>query len=89
MKRILILIVLSACSNTVGLPTVPDGDADSCGAAQYGAVVEQSATALEKVLILGEVRLIRPTTAVTQDFQPERNNFFIDSAKTITAIACG
>lgn len=89
MKRLLILFVLSACSQTVGLPPVPDGDADSCGAAQYGAVVGQPATALEKVLILGQVQLIRPTTAVTQDFRPERINFFIDSTETITAITCG
>lgn len=45
--------------------------------------------ALEEVLILGRVRLIRPNTAVTMDYNAERINFVIDANETITSIRCG
>jgi hypothetical protein len=46
-------------------------------------------TALERVLILGPVRVIRPGMAVTMDHRPDRINFPISEAGRITRIHCG
>lgn len=86
--------LVAGCSTQ--LPTIPApvdpfpvGAADTCGAAPYGNLVGQNATALEKVLILRQVRVIRPGDAVTEDFRPVRINFNIDPAETIRTITCG
>lgn len=88
------LILLSAC----GMPpaaTVPDGPVlppaaeDSCGAGPYAGLIGQDATALERVLIMRQVRLIRPDQAVTMDFSAERINFWIGADNRIVRITCG
>ena len=97
MKQMLALaaaVTLSACAVTspvlLGspLPPLPVGDADTCNATQYAALIGQDATALERVLLMGQVRVIRPGDAVTMDFRPERINFYIDAANRIERIAC-
>ena len=67
----------------------PMPETDTCGAAPHGGVIGQDATALERVLILRPVRVIRPGTAVTQDFAPGRINFDIDGAGRVARIWCG
>jgi hypothetical protein len=91
---ILCLCALSACSTRAPLPftpadPVPVGAADTCGAAPYGSLIGQDATALEKVLILRQVRVIRPGTPVTEDFKPVRINFNIGADERIRTITCG
>lgn len=91
---IMAFAALAACSMrppvTAPLPDpVPLGAADTCGAAPYAALVGQDVTALEKVLILRQVRVIRPGDAVTEDFRPVRINFNITSGETIGSITCG
>ncbi len=90
MKRIyLSLFVLSACAAPAP-PEPPKAPlSDDCGASDYQSLVGQDATALEKVLILGQVRLIRPGTAVTLDFRADRINFYIDASNEILRIRCG
>lgn len=72
---------------------IPDPAQDTCGAAPHAALVGQPATALERVLIMRQVRLIRPGTPVTEDVRPERINFHIatppDAPEILTAITCG
>jgi len=94
--RALVLVIslfgLTACVSPVAAPSgppVPVGAADTCGAEPYAALVGQRATALERVLILRQVRLLRPDTATTMDYVPERINFVISTDETITAIRCG
>lgn len=72
---------------------VPLGADDTCGAAPHAALVGQPATALERELILRQVRLIRPGTPLTRDHVAARINFHIaaspDGSETVTAISCG
>lgn len=70
-------------------PAVPPPEADTCGAAPYARLIGQDATALERELILRQVRVIRPGMAVTMDFRAERINFDIDDANRIARIFCG
>lgn len=69
------------------LPASPPGD--PCNAAAHAGLVGQPATALERVLILRPIRLIRPGTAVTEDFSPGRLNIRIDGSERILSVTCG
>ncbi|KJZ18700.1 I78 family peptidase inhibitor [Loktanella sp. S4079] len=80
-------VLLAACAPAA--PTLPTVTEDSCNANTYSDLIGQDATALEKVLILGMVRVIRPDDMVTMDFRPERINFRIDDSEKISAIRCG
>lgn len=71
------------------LPSVPAGADDTCAAAPYAGLVGQDATALERVEIMREIRIIRPGMAVTRDFRAGRINFDIDVTNRITRIYCG
>ena len=70
-------------------PAVPDASSDTCGASSRAALIGQPATALERVYILGPVRIIRPGDAVTMDFIDTRINFDLDATDRITRIFCG
>lgn len=87
MKKLFPLLALAAC--TQAAPVVPQPPQDTCNAADFALLVGQDATALETVLLLGKVRVIRPGQAVTMDFRQERINFMIDEANRIEAIRCG
>ena len=95
MKKLIVLLALAACTSTT-LPTpepvanrLPMGMDDTCGAVKYHTLLDQDATALERILILGQVRIIRPNSIVTQDYRPTRMNFHIGKSGTITQISCG
>jgi len=86
MRHYLVFIVLAACATTAPLPEPAE---DTCNAGAYDNLIGQQATALERVLLLGAVRVIRPNDAVTMDFRPERINFMIGADESITRIRCG
>lgn len=86
MKWLTPFALFAACAATPPTPPVLD---DTCGAADRAALVGRDATALEKVLILGMVRVIRPGDMVTQDYRPTRINFMVGADETITAVTCG
>jgi hypothetical protein len=97
MKKLLMLLALAACA-TVPVPpsatipignTLPQGMDDTCGAVRYHTLLTRDATALEKVLIMGQVRILRPSAIVTQDYRPDRMNFHIDASNRISRISCG
>lgn len=67
----------------------PTGMDNTCNGERYGTLVGQDATALERVLILGQVRVIRPGMVVAQDYRPERINFEIGGDNRVTRITCG
>ena len=91
--------VLTACTTAVPPesggasrpPTgsYPTGMDDTCDGERFGPLVGQDATALERVLFLGQVRINRPGTLTTQDYVPARINFQIDDSNRIVAITCG
>ncbi len=88
MKRVIpILLLAAACSSAQ--PSLPPQTEDTCNAGNYANLVGQDATALEKTLLLGPVRVIRPGGAVTMDFLPERINFAINQSGKISRIYCG
>lgn len=92
MRNLFLCVFLTACSAAPLAPVenpVPVGMDDSCDAAQYASVVGQDATALERVLILGQVRIVRPGSVLTQDYRPERINFIIGADNSIRQITCG
>ena len=86
--------LISACGSIAPapdvpqMPAIPAPSADTCNAAQYDSLVGQDATALERVLIMGQVRVIRPGQAVTMDFRPARINFNIGPDNRITSVSC-
>lgn len=71
------------------MPALPEATADTCNAAARQGLVGQDATALERVLILGPVRVIRPGAPVTRDLSPSRINFDIDAGERIARVWCG
>ena len=87
MKYIIPILALSACAATA--PILPTVQEDTCNANSHADLVGQDVTALERVLILGMVRVIRPDDMVTMDYRAERINFRIDANETIAAIDCG
>lgn len=86
MRFSLILLLFAGCTTAAALP---DPIADTCNAAAYGDLIGQPATALERVLLLGKVRVIRPNDAVTMDYRTERINFMITEDERIMDIRCG
>lgn len=96
-----LLMGLSACGSAATGPissgastgpvagSFPTGLDNTCDGERYGTLVGQDATALERVLILGQVRVIRPASVVSQDYRPERINFYIGGDNRVTRIACG
>lgn len=99
MKRFfpILLLVLAACEapvldspdQRITQPQMPIIGDDSCGASPYADLIGQDATALERVLIMRPVRVIRPGMAVTMDYRAERINFDIAENQRIQRIWCG
>ena len=71
------------------LARLPAVDADTCQGAQYAPLLDQDQTALERVLIMRQIRIIRPGDMVTMDYRAERINFAIDEQGKISRIYCG
>lgn len=85
------LAVLVGCADLENPPPaaqLPAPSEDTCNANSYADLIGQDATALERVMILGQVRVIRPGMAVTMDYRPERINFNITQDGLIGSIAC-
>ncbi|QEE34316.1 hypothetical protein FTO60_00520 [Octadecabacter sp. SW4] len=99
MKRFFpfLLMALAACEAAVLdgrdqriiQPQMPIIGDDTCGAAPHAALIGQDATALERVLIMRAVRVIRPGMAVTMDYSAARINFDISESQRIERIWCG
>ncbi len=87
MKKIFVLMILAGCSTAA--PPLPVQAEDTCDAASYAPLIGQQATALERVLLLGTVRVIRPNQPITKDFRPNRINFMIAEDESIKTINCG
>lgn len=62
---------------------------DACGAAARRDLVGRDATTLERELILGPVRVIRPGQPATGELMPRRINFDIDADEGIARVWCG
>lgn len=95
MKKLILLLALAACSpQAPSAPqpvqnALPTGMDDTCNAVRYHTLLNQDATALERILILGQVRILRPGTISTQDYAPARMNFHVGEDGKINQISCG
>ena len=87
MKRALFLMMLAACTQAEISDPLPEDD--TCNAAPRAALIGEDATALERVLIMEKVRVLRPGDAMTMDYWPDRINFMIDGDNRIARITCG
>ena len=87
MRYFILILSLAAC--TASEPTLPPPGTDTCNANEYSALIGQDATALERVMLLGMVRVIKPDSIVTKDYRLERINFYVDETNAISAIKCG
>ncbi|MDA9207746.1 I78 family peptidase inhibitor [Octadecabacter sp.] len=91
---VLPFLMLAACDVPPTSPPppanpIPPAGQDTCNAVQYADLVGQDATALERILIMGQVRVIRPGQPVTLDFRPNRINFNINAKNEVASIRCG
>ena len=95
MKRLWPLVLLAACSFAAPpvvptqVPAVPDAAADTCGARPFEGLIGQPATALERLLIMQPIRILRPLDPVTEDYSAARLNIYIDGAERIGRLTCG
>ena len=88
MKRAILPILLAAaCAEAQTVDPLPEND--TCNAARHAGLIGQDATALETVLIMDRIRILRPGQAMTMDFWPGRINFMISEDEQIARITCG
>lgn len=91
MVRVLPLcLCLCACAVAPGTPSgppIPPKGADTCGGRVHAGLVGQRDTALERVLILGQVRVLRPGMA-RGAARPQRLSFEIGPDSRIARISC-
>lgn len=91
---VFILFALTACaevpsgkkSGPIVAPVPPSGE---CPFSTVAPFVGQHVSALETVMLLGKVRVIRPGQAVTMDYLPSRLNINLDSNDIIRRLTCG
>lgn len=78
-------VLLAACQ-----PGGPDGvGPSSCGADALQALVGQPTSVLQTMKFGSQTRILRPGTAVTMDYRPDRLNIEIDAAERIVRVQCG
>jgi hypothetical protein len=79
-------------TNPAPAPPVVGADpavTDTCGMAQYAALIGKPATDAGVPPAGPQVRHLPPGSQVTMDFSPTRLNIDIDAAGVITALRCG
>lgn len=89
MKYLIPFLLLAACAVPQQPPQTAPTLPDTCNATARLDLIGQPATALERVLIMDMVRVIRPDDVVTMDYRAERINFYVSEAETISDIRCG
>ncbi len=88
-------LTLAACSTRppgeaqTPVQAGPIGAADTCGATPYLYLIGEDATALERVLILRQVRVNWPEDLLDGTSKPERLNFNITERGIVDSITCG
>lgn len=93
MKRFICLALLSvagcATQPIAPPPQLPAPEADSCEAAPYAHLIGAPATALERELIMRQIRILRPGQPMTLDYRVERLNIEIGTDERINRLFCG
>jgi len=93
MKRLicLALLCIAGCVTqpVASPPPLPAPEADSCEATPYGRLIGAPATALERELIMRQIRILRPGQPMTMDYRAERLNIEIGPDERINRLFCG
>jgi hypothetical protein len=89
MKYVIPFLLLAACAVPDTDPAPEPAMPDTCNATARLDLIGQPATALERVLIMDMVRVIRPDDMVTMDYRENRINFYVNEAGLISDIRCG
>jgi len=83
------IVMLAACQPVAQPEPMPEGpDQALCGADALQGLVGQPASVLQTMKFGQDTRIIRPDTAVTMDFRPDRLNIDIDRAERISRVYC-
>jgi|LNFM01.1.fsa_nt_gb hypothetical protein len=80
---------LMACVPVVVETPVPVPVADTCGASQLQYLVGDQRRVLQTMRFSQPVRIIPHRGMVTQDFQPQRLNIWLDQYDIIERVSCG
>jgi len=88
MRIAVLSLGLAGCVDVPVTAAAGEGAA-GCGAPALQSLVGQPATVLDTMRFTQSVRVIRPGTAVTMDYQPGRLNIRVDAKGLITEVACG
>ena len=62
---------------------------DSCGASDFAGLIGQSEGMLRTVILFDPYRVVPFGVLVTQDYNAQRINFYLDEAGLIAKIICG
>lgn len=81
----LLLMPLGAC-----VAQTPTGavSPESCGAESLQGLVGQPESVVAAMTFTQDVRIIRPGTAVTMDYRPDRLNIVIDAQGKVSSVNC-
>lgn len=89
LRRVLAVLVVAGCSAQPPINPISVETSDVCEASRYAQLTGADATDLERVYILGQVRVIRPGQPVDRAFKPERLNFEVGPEGRIARVFCG
>lgn len=86
-------LALAACLPAPGevndIPATGGETPDACGASGLQALIGRKENVLETMRFSQPMRVVKPGTMVTMDFQENRVNFNIDDTGFITSVTCG
>lgn len=80
--------LLMGCRADTPAQPLPQNPHDACGATDLQSLVGQPASVLETMKFAQPVRILRPDTAVTLDYRPDRLNIDIDAQEKIARVHC-
>lgn len=80
-----VFLLLAACQSSIPFEPVTD----RCGSLGYLSMVGTKEDAIKASSFPEGTRIIRPGTAVTQDYQAERLNVHLNEKGRIERIDCG
>jgi len=84
-----LLFTAMACTGQTPSPDAATGkDRSTCNSEAYETLIGENAAAISLPATLDH-RIIAPDMAVTQDYKPERINFYTDEDGVIERIECG
>lgn len=75
--------------DTIVDDTLIKREPDSCGAADFADMIGQPEGMLRTVVLTGPYRVVPFGTLVTQEYNAQRVDFYLDETGIITKITCG